>query len=215
VENGKFMSKKILKRTFKRLKDKFDKDLKDFKSVYHLIEPVPGFLKSPMQEQWFFKAARKSPADATIVEIGSFQGRSTVSFALGCIGSKKKIYAIDLFEGDNNMYGSGDFLTSFKNNLKNAGVEEYVIPVKKHSLEVAATWTLPIDILFIDGSHEYEDVKADFEAFYPYVKKGGVIAFHDIKGQWVGVIKYWDEVQKKGVLEDIGNVSSLGFGVKR
>jgi predicted O-methyltransferase YrrM len=209
------MSKNILKRAFKRLKDKFDKDLKDFEAVYHLIEPIPGFLKSPMQEQWFFNAARKSPADATIVEIGSFQGRSTVSFALGCIGSKKKIYAIDLFEGDNNMYGSGDFLTSFKNNLKNAGVEEYVIPVKKHSLEVAATWTLPIDVLFIDGSHEYEDVKADFEAFYPHVKKGGTIAFHDIKGKWVGVIKYWGEVQRSGLLEKLGNVSSLGFGVKR
>lgn len=37
-----------------------------------------------------------------------------------------------------------------------------------------------LDLLFIDGDHSYEGVKADFENYRPYVKPGGFIAFHDI-----------------------------------
>ena len=37
-----------------------------------------------------------------------------------------------------------------------------------------------VDFLFIDGDHTYEGVKKDFEMYSPLVKKGGIIAFHDI-----------------------------------
>lgn len=192
----------------------FKKDLDDFNKVFPLIDKIPGFLKTPKQEQWFFSVARQAPPDAVIVEIGSFLGRSTVSFALGCVGSRKHIYAIDLFEGDNDMYGSGDFMEKFNENIKACGVEQYVTPIKQNSIEAANTWSKPIDILFIDGSHEYEDVKADFYGFYPHVKKGGIIAIHDIKGKWEGVIRFWDELKKSTLLKKIGTVSSLGYGTK-
>lgn len=207
--------KRSLEKAVRNWRNNWDSDVKDFERVYPKIALVPGFLKSPMQEQWFFTAARKAPNQAVIVEIGSFLGRSTVSFALGCVGTSKHVYAIDLFEGDNDMYGSGNFEDRFIQNIRACGVELYVTPIKKHSLEVAKTWKKPIDILFIDGSHAYEDVKADFDAFYPHVKKGGVIAFHDIKGKWDGVIRFWEEVQRLGVLCNVGNVSSLGYGVKK
>src|SRR6266496_776319 len=37
-----------------------------------------------------------------------------------------------------------------------------------------------IDFLFIDGDHTYDGVKADFELYSPLVRKGGMVAFHDI-----------------------------------
>jgi cephalosporin hydroxylase len=37
-----------------------------------------------------------------------------------------------------------------------------------------------IDFLFIDGDHRYEGVRRDFEMYGPLVRKGGIIAFHDI-----------------------------------
>ncbi|HRJ30863.1 MAG TPA: class I SAM-dependent methyltransferase [Cyclobacteriaceae bacterium] len=207
--------KSKIKKVSQRWRDRWDRDLHDFEKVYPLIKPIPGFLKSPQQERWFFKTARKAPENAVIVEIGSFQGRSTVSFGLGCLGSTKHIYAIDLFEGDNDMYGSGEFQDRFIQHVRSCGVEAHVTPIKQHSLQVAATWNKPIDVLFIDGSHEYQDVKADFESFYPHVKKGGIIAFHDIKGKWDGVIRFWAEVQRSGLMTDFGAVSSLGFGIKK
>lgn len=37
-----------------------------------------------------------------------------------------------------------------------------------------------IDFLFIDGDHNYEAAKKDFELYAPLVKPGGIIGFHDI-----------------------------------
>ena len=56
-----------------------------------------------------------------------------------------------------------------------------------------------IDVLFIDGDHTYEGVKKDFEMYSPFVKKGGVIIFHDIcKHATVPdcqVDKLWNEIK--------------------
>ncbi|HTW45530.1 MAG TPA: class I SAM-dependent methyltransferase [Acidobacteriaceae bacterium] len=38
----------------------------------------------------------------------------------------------------------------------------------------------PLDYLFIDGDHTYEGVKKDFQMYAPFVRKGGIIALHDI-----------------------------------
>ena len=38
----------------------------------------------------------------------------------------------------------------------------------------------PLDFLFIDGDHTVEGVTKDFMLYGPLVRKGGVIAFHDI-----------------------------------
>jgi predicted O-methyltransferase YrrM len=38
----------------------------------------------------------------------------------------------------------------------------------------------PLDVLFIDGDHRYEGVRADFERYTPLVRHGGIVAFHDI-----------------------------------
>lgn len=37
-----------------------------------------------------------------------------------------------------------------------------------------------LDFLFIDGDHSYAGVKTDFELYAPLVRKGGLIALHDI-----------------------------------
>ena len=38
----------------------------------------------------------------------------------------------------------------------------------------------PVDFLFVDGDHEYEGVRADYELYAPLVRPGGLIALHDI-----------------------------------
>jgi predicted O-methyltransferase YrrM len=37
-----------------------------------------------------------------------------------------------------------------------------------------------VDLLFIDGDHSYEGVRADFENYARLVRPGGLIAFHDV-----------------------------------
>lgn len=36
-----------------------------------------------------------------------------------------------------------------------------------------------VDLLFIDGNHSYQSVLCDFLLYYPLVKPGGIVAFHD------------------------------------
>jgi len=57
-----------------------------------------------------------------------------------------------------------------------------------------------VDFLFIDGDHSYEGIKKDFEMYSPLVKKGGLIAFHDIVEHFdktCRVSDFWEELKKK------------------
>lgn len=56
------------------------------------------------------------------------------------------------------------------------------------SKEVAKTWDKEeLSLIFIDGDHSYEEVKADIESWYPHLKKGGVMLFHDYGTGGVGI----------------------------
>ena len=80
-------------------------------------------------------------------------------------------------------------------------------------MEVAKTWSKPIHLLFIDGSHRYEDVLADFAGFFPGVVPGGIVACHDVNGDWPGVYRAWHEVIKHQ-LSDIADCRTMGYGRK-
>jgi len=61
-----------------------------------------------------------------------------------------------------------------------------------------------LDFIFIDGNHFYEYVKQDFEMYLPLVKKGGVIAFHDIGVREEGTVdKLWNEIKQNYKYEEI------------
>lgn len=57
------------------------------------------------------------------------------------------------------------------------------------------------DFLFIDGDHSFEGVKKDFEDYSPFVKKSGIIVFHDVndserhRERNVFVSKFWQEIK--------------------
>ena len=36
-----------------------------------------------------------------------------------------------------------------------------------------------VDLAFIDGGHEYDEVKADWEAIKPHLREGSLVIFHD------------------------------------
>lgn len=83
------------------------------------------------------------------------------------------------------------------------------------------------DLLFIDGDHSYEGVKQDFLLYAPLVRKGGLVAFHDIvpddfarygkpSGNCYsgGVHIFWTEIKKQFVHHEfIDNHYQNGFGI--
>jgi len=115
------------------------------------------------------------------VEIGSARGKSAayVGRALKENGFGK-LYAIDPHKStDWNDVGSIDTLSIMRKNIKKLGVEHFVEIVREVSQSVAERWSLPIDLLFIDGDHSYEGVRRDWELFSPHVTPFGVVVFHD------------------------------------
>ncbi len=46
-----------------------------------------------------------------------------------------------------------------------------------------------IDVLFIDGDHSYFGCRIDIQGWYPYMRKGGVMLFHDCDESSPGVMQ--------------------------
>lgn len=62
------------------------------------------------------------------------------------------------------------------------GISWFQHHMSSHDLDdiwAEKTGFLTIDLLFIDGDHTPEGCAADIYGFFPYVRKGGLIAIHD------------------------------------
>jgi hypothetical protein len=195
----------------------------EFRRIWPAVNGIEGLLVSPDQERWLFKAGRQLPDLADIVEIGSFKGRSTSCLAYGIKGTRKHVFAIDTFEGNEKDFASRDsYYEIFLGNLKRNGLSSYVTPLRGVSSEVGKTWNKPIHLLFSDGGHEYEDVLADCQTFYPYVVPGGLVAFHDVHNfksdhgpiGFLGVLKMWQDIATP-LLSDHHACATLAVGRKR
>ena len=128
-----------------------------------------------------------------------------------------KIYAIYPHSGSSEhkqQMGRVNTLDEFKDNVKKAGVEHKVIPLVKTSEQAAREWQDPIEFLFIDGAHEYELVKQDFELWSSHLIEGGTIAFHD-SVDWPGPKQLVrDEIFLKSEYAEAGVVGSITYAKK-
>ena len=128
-----------------------------------------------------------------ILEIGSFEGRSTVWFLEKLLQNKKSTitcidpwldYALD--KNSLNSYGPPRTKTmkTFHNNLKESGQKEKVNVLRGFSYEKLPKLIIEnkiYDIIFIDGNHTAPFVLMDATMSWPLLKKGGVIIFDDYK----------------------------------
>jgi MMP 1-O-methyltransferase len=143
----------------------------EFAPVKELIKDVPGWL-SDEEGEALYELARQCTGRGVIVEIGSWKGKSTICLGLGSrAGAGVKIFAVDPHAD----YRHGEF----KENVELAGIVDLVTPVKGLSQEVVDGFDEPIELLFVDGSHEEDDVRHDFDTWVPKVVEGGTVAFHD------------------------------------
>lgn len=168
----------------------FDRE-KDFEETKHLTENVDGWLRGD-EGACLYEFASQCKGLGAIVEIGSWKGRSTIWLGRGSISAKKtKVYAVDPHTGSTEhreFYGKVSTYDEFMKNIDEAGLSSLVIPLVMSSKEAASRFTGPVEFIFIDGEHNYESVKSDFEEWSPKVIDGGYILFHD-SAAWSGVLK--------------------------
>lgn len=133
----------------------------------------------------------------TVVEIGSYIGASACCFgaAIKSRAVRGQIYCIDTWNNDAMTEGNRDTWQEFQNNT--ASYQDHIVPIRGFSIDViiqVETYVKSVDLLFIDGNHSYEGVKADWNAYKRFLKTGSMVVFHD----WG-----WAEGVKRVILEEV------------
>lgn len=150
-----------------------------------LVDEVEGWM-SPGQGATLFDAGTRCPERGTIVEIGSFRGRSTIVLATAADPSVS-IIAIDPHAGNDRGPQEIDGFTDeaaddhkvFNENLSAAGVADRVTHLRSFSDVALDDVEGPVDVLYIDGAHRYAPALADIRAWGDRVGPGGTMLIHD------------------------------------
>jgi len=133
------------------------------------------------------KTVKQFGKDTILCEIGSFCGKSTVAIAMALLTDNNgKLYAIDWHQGSlsrSEQEGKTQNVLStfqeYKNNIEKFGVTDKIITIRKKSENSIEDIPKTIHFLFIDASHDYEHVKADYNNYSNKLVNGGYLLFHD------------------------------------
>src|ERR1700756_2143001 len=143
----------------------------------------PGWFEA-RDAEFYNEIYNRLPEEARTAEIGTYRARSLCSIAQGL---KRRgtiqVLAIDNYEPmeedpDPNRYEAVCAA------LKRFEIERYVRLIPKDSLEAATH--IPdgtLDFVFLDGNHEYANVKREIETYLPKLKPGGLMGGHDYYDQ--------------------------------
>jgi predicted O-methyltransferase YrrM len=189
----------------------------EWEEIRQIVQDVEGQL-AYSEAELLYKLARQCTGKGVIVEVGSFQGKSTIFLGKGSLsGSETTVYAIDPHKGEMHK-GIQDYSPTWDNFLSNIdqyGVKNIITPIRATSENAANSFNEPIELIFIDGLHDYQSVEKDFNMWFPKVIDGGIMAFHDTCNSHEGsrdvAYKY---VYKSKQIKKAGLVNSITFGYK-
>ena len=137
--------------------------------------------------------------DAVMVEIGCYQGESTESFAKS--GKFLRIFAVDPWVNNYNprdpaalMSDMADVEAAFDARASHYPIIE---KIKMYSADAAQLFKeQSLDLVYIDGNHDYKYVKQDIELCSRKIRSGGFLTGHDYKNphvMWTGPKRAVDE----------------------
>jgi predicted O-methyltransferase YrrM len=188
----------------------------DMEATEKLTAQVSGHF-SPHEGRVLYELARRCAGRGIILEIGSWQGKSTIWLARGSRqGRGGKVFAVDPHTGSvkhKQLYGEVWTLDVFRENIKRAEVDDLVVPLVMTSVEAEAKLPEPVELIFIDGDHLYDFVKTDFETWFPRILDGGIMAFHDTYTEGPRRVVE-DGVYRSRRFRNIGIVGSVTFAEK-
>lgn len=130
----------------------------------------------------------------TIIEVGTWKGLSALSMARAQseYSSSGKIYCVDTWQGSSDFWynecedfdlklvnGYPSVYYTFLSNVYHCGMGERIVPVPLPSNVAYRVFkeriNLSADLIYIDGSHEEEDVFNDLSSYINLLNNGGVI----------------------------------------
>lgn len=145
-----------------------------------------GWLTEAQARRLWTRAAAVPP-EGTVVEIGSFRGRSTVVLARAA-PARAQVVAVDPHAGSDRgpqeiapdrALGADDH-AAFHANLSAAGVGDgRVRHVRRPSGQALAEVQGPLALLYVDGAHRFGPARGDLVRWGARVAPGGAMLVHD------------------------------------
>ena len=113
---------------------------------------------------------------STFLEIGSFEGMSTIWMLENVLTNKEsRLFCIDAW-----AEWTGDAFVRFVENINKTGLKDKVRIVKGDSSEELRIFPKEyFDFIYVDGDHDEKAVIKDAIGSFRVLKKGGIIAFDD------------------------------------
>lgn len=155
---------------------------------------VKGFL-SQAEGEMLGRYATQGAALGEAVEIGSWCGKSTIYIANEIAKTGRLFFAIDHHRGSeenqpdwewfdpevwDEQAEAIDTLPHFRNNIRLAKLEATVVAMVGNSAAIGKSWGSPVGFLFLDGGHTMSAALADYRAWVGHIKRGGILAIHDV-----------------------------------
>ena len=159
--------------------------MRSFDEALEAVRDVDGWMSPDQAERLYRAAAGTHPGD-TVVEIGSFRGRSTIVLA-GAAPDGVQIVAIDPHAGNDRGPQEIDGFQAaaatdhevFNANLAAAGVAQRVRHVRAFSDAAHAGVQGEVAVLYVDGAHRYSPARTDIREWGRRVSPGGTMLIHD------------------------------------
>jgi predicted O-methyltransferase YrrM len=141
------------------------------------------------------EAGRGAAVHGPLLEIGTYCGKSAIYLGAAAREQRSVLYTVDHHRGseenqagwehhDSRLVdprtGRMDTLPFFRRTIEDAGLEDVVIAVVGVSTTVAAHWSTPLGLLFVDGGHAFDVALADYEAWSRHLAPGATLVFHDV-----------------------------------
>jgi precorrin-6B methylase 2 len=181
-----------------------------FEATWALAESIPGWLTRD-QGRALWDAAGRLNAGDRVVEIGSHQGRSTVVLGTAARAVGARVTAIDPFV---EFLGGIAVRTHFEKNVARAGLTDVVDLVSGYSTALRPGWTEPLDLLFIDGKHDYWTFTDDLR-WSAHLSAGAEILVHDCYtsvGVTLGVLARVLPTSRYRYLGRVGSLATFRTG---
>lgn len=196
-------------------------DLQDaIDAAWARVQAAPGFL-TEREGRFLALVAACAPARGTILEIGSYKGKSTVGLAsIAQRYGLGPVVAVDPHTAPAvTDYGHGERQSSwedFRATLRAAGVADSVEAHRAYSRDLATTWSRPLRFLWIDGDHTYAGAKADIDLFRRHLVPGAIVALHDVLHTFEGPVRVFaEEILASDDFGAAGLCGSIGWAQYR
>lgn len=171
------------------------------------LEDLPEDLQGWAGTDPLLRRAIEAIRPGLVIEVGTRKGQSAVFMAETCreLGLDAALLCIDTWLGSLEHLldpgfrplfairrGRPTLYEQFLSNIRARGLQTYVTPLPQTSRTAArflGVRGVRADLVYLDASHEEEDVLADLEAYWPLLRPGGLSVGDDCIAAFPGVVR--------------------------